>query len=244
MSITTVKLVERTARKTLSVGLAKIRVGDQLQGIPMIRMAPLLAKSREERIAMSIVAAQNDKEVLEYTDLAQIAESSGHSGDAEYNYWRCSELYPFHKEFAFKYGEMLLKQQKFVDAECWLRNACALGIPSARCFPLIRNCMSQQGVHEVPADRVLGKPPLPIHPTKAPRARLDAELYPDLSTIRAFAHLLLNDADPGIDIRINAQRAAWDANSLLLHFIQLPEFRYKNPNLFLVLKSRINEGLI
>lgn len=244
MTVTTAESVKFTAQKALSVGLAKIRVGDHPQGIPMIRTAPFLAKSRAERVDVSIVAAQNDKDVLEWIDLAQIAERSGQFGDAEYNYWRCSDTYPFHKELAFKYGEALLRQNKFVDAECWLRNAWALGVPATRCRDLIRNCMIQQGLSESPADKIWGKPPLPLRPGQAPKAPSDAELYPDLYTIRAFTHLLLNDTDPGIDIRINAQRAAWDANSLLSYLIQLPEFRYKNLSLFLVLKSRISEGLI
>lgn len=208
------------------------------EGIPLLRKAPYLARSRSERVAISAIATQSDTEMLEQLDAAHLAETGGNPAEAEYRYWRCTSLYPFHGATAFKYGEALLKQQKFQDAECWLRNAQALGVPARQCLDAIHICLAQQELAEMPADRMLkGAPPLDgTIPAPA--------LYPDLHTIRAFSHLLLGDAEPSLELRLGAQRAAWDAESLLAYFIGLPEFRYKNLKLFLILKSRMTEGLI
>ncbi|WP_313228518.1 hypothetical protein [Sphingobium yanoikuyae] len=228
-----------TARQILTQGLSKIRFGDS-KGVDMVRSAPFAASTLEERVAISVIAAQSDPDVLEWSKQAQVDERMGHLAQAEFNYWRCTDKYPFHKIFSFNYGHVLFKDNKLLDAECQLRNAWALGAASTECRDLIQTSMSRQGLPAAPVDKTLFK-----SLTVAPSAiDSDAKAYPTLHTIRAFSHVLLDNPDPSIEVRTQAQRAAWDANSLLTFFIQLPEFRYKNLNLLLVLKSRISEGLI
>lgn len=239
MTGNTIDAAKPTARQILTQGLSKIRFGDP-KGVDMVRSAPLLATTLEERVAISVISAQNDPDVLEWNKQAQVDERMGHLAEAEFNYWRCTDKYPFHKIFSFNYGNVLLNDNKLLDAECQLRNAWSLGAVSAECRDLIQTSMSRQGLPAAPVDKNLFKT-LSVEQSASDG---DAKAYPTLHTIRAFSHVLLDNPDPSIEIRVNAQRTAWDANSLLNFFIQLPEFRYKNLNLLLVLKSRISEGLI
>jgi hypothetical protein len=189
-------------------------------------------------VGIANIATQNDAEMLAILDSAHMAEVAGNAAEAEYRYWRCTTLYPFNGDVSLKYGNALFRQNKFQDAECWLRNARALGVTTQQCIDTIQRCLSQQGLTEMPADKALR---IALNPAGAVSVSAS---YPDLHAIRAFSHVLLGEPDPSLALRLDAQRKSWDAESLLLHFAGIPEFRYKNPKLFPVLKKRIAEGLI
>lgn len=87
------------------------------------------AATRVQLVAEQTAQAFRDQRFCELVANADRFRDKSAWADAEYNYWRALQLYPYHSGYRIQYAHMLKERQKFADAELHYRSAWALGFP-------------------------------------------------------------------------------------------------------------------
>ena len=144
--MTGTSLSTQDANHLLAEGLEQLREGDKAQGLAMIRKAPFVAKNLQDRVRLSLLAAQSDPDVIDRVKNVNDYQSRSEYLEVQNEYYHCNSLYPFHKDYCFLYGEVLFANGKFMDAEFYIRNAWILGAPGEKCRALIEKSMSSQDI--------------------------------------------------------------------------------------------------
>lgn len=85
--------------------------------------------TRGEMIAAQSAQASRDQKFNDFVANGDRCRDAGSWGDAEYNYWRALQLYPFQPGYRVQYAHMLKERKKFGDAELHYRSALAMGFP-------------------------------------------------------------------------------------------------------------------
>lgn len=203
---------------------AKVRLNflDNETAIKLLVQASNIGSSVENIILNTVNASMCDPDMALWLAQALTDENSGNFSSAEYNYWLGSNRYPRHPRCVHSYGKVLLKQEKYEDAESWLLNAMALSIPASQIRPDLDTCWMQQGV--------------PHSSIKNATIRIGVPQLVDLETIKTVSTMLIG-SHLSTAFFVGVQRASKDPFGVVEYIVSTPEFQAENMGLISVLKE-------
>ncbi len=211
--------------------------GKPADGLAELRSIQAVLTTRREKIFYSLRAATIDPEVTAFTLTGAEDFSAGRFEQAEYQYWCCTQVYPFHPKFMFDYALALYRQNKLIDCEPFFRTALALGETVERVRPLLQDVAKRQMEPYVEAPKCRFDPDFaePINTIASKRG--DGWLYPDVASLRSLLQVLTGQRTPSAQYfakLLRNCRTFWDA---FVFIIETPEFRSANLDLCYVIGS-------
>lgn len=200
-------------------------------GLKALRGIQKYIFSRREKIWYSLRAAAIDPEVMEFSIAAAEKCSANAFEVAEYQYWRCIQIYPFHTKLLFDYAYTLYRQDKLIDSEAFFRGALALGEAPERIRPFLQKVAERQMEPYIEAPICRFDPDFaePINTIVSKRG--ESWLYPDVEGIRSLIEILVGQRNVSAQYLgklLRTCRTSWDA---LIFIMETPEFRSANLDL-------------
>ncbi len=222
-------------REPLAVRLERARRhlnnSNSADGLTELRSIQNTLTTRRERVNYSLKAATFDVEVLGLARKGAEDFAAGRFDLAEYQFWRCTQVYPYHPKFTFDYAASLHGQNKLIDCESFFRSALALGEPLERVRPLLQDVAKRRMEPYVETPKCRFDPNFvePINAIASKRG--DGWLYPDVESLRSLLEVLTGQRNASaqyVGKLLRSCRTFWDA---FVFIIETPEFRSANLDL-------------
>jgi hypothetical protein len=190
-----------------------------------LRAAPSVARTRVERVALSVEASKQDPDFLSMIRRGDAARDACDWKRAEYEYWCALRLYPYHPGYMVQYGHTLKEQGKLQDAEVVYRSARALGSAPDDVDEHIQFVQFALG-HYAPLRPVASDSSDCL---EWPPTRQDVEIL-----IALFLHRAPNNLDEVLDLL----RAAHTCRAVAVALVHCDAFRAANRELLILLAEQ------